>query len=68
MLTRHVVRQRMCRVASSLRISAEKPPGPRECYGYHSLSDWSELAFSLVQRSFSENGTLSASLTLARGL
>jgi len=64
MLTRSVVKKRMCRVASSLRISAEKPPGPRESYGYHSLSDWSELAFSLIQRSSSENGTLSASVTL----
>jgi len=70
MLTRSVtvVMTRMCRVTSGLRISAEKPPGPRECYGYHSLSDWSQLAFSLIQRSCSENGTLSASVTLPRGL
>jgi len=70
MLTRSVVKKRMCRVVSSLGISAEKPPGPRECYGYHSLSDWSVLAFSLIQRSFSENRTLSASVTpsLPRGL
>ena len=68
MLTQSVVMTRMCRVTSGLRISAEKPPGPRECYGYHSLSDWSQLAFSLIQRSCSENGTLSASVTLPRGL
>jgi len=36
-----VVMKRVCRVASSLRLSAEKPPGTRVCYGYHSLSDWS---------------------------
>ena len=45
-----VVIMKRVRVASSLRLSAEKPPGTRECYGYHSLSDWSELAFSLIQR------------------
>jgi len=45
-----VVMKRVCRVASSLRLSAKKPPGTRVCYGYHSLSDWSELAFSLPQR------------------
>jgi len=68
MLTRSVVMKRMCRVASHFRISAEKPPGPRECYGYHSLSDWSELLFSLIQRSCSENGSLSGSVTLPLGL
>jgi len=36
---RSVVMKRMCRVVSSLRISAEKLAGPRECYGYRSLSD-----------------------------
>jgi len=45
-----VVMKRVCHVASCLRLSAEKPPVTRECYGYHSLSDWSELAFSLIQR------------------
>jgi len=35
----------------------------RQCYGYHSLSDWSELAFSLIQKGCSENRTLSASVT-----
>ena len=45
-----VVMKKVCRVASCLRLSAEKPPGTRDCYGYHSLSDWSELAFSLSQR------------------
>jgi len=45
-----VVIMKRVRVTSSLRLSAEKPPETRECYGYHSLSDWSELAFSLIQR------------------
>jgi len=63
-----VVMKRLCRIASCLRLSAEKPPGTRECYGYHSLSHWSALAFSLIQRSCSENRTLSASVTLPRGL
>jgi len=59
-----------CRVASSLRLSAEKPPGTRESYAYHSLSHWSELAFPLIQRWCSENRTVSASLpvTWPRGL
>jgi len=35
MLTRRVVIKRMYCVVSSLRISAEIPPGPREGYGYH---------------------------------
>jgi len=55
-----------CCVASSLRLSAEKPPGTRESYAYHSLSDWSELAFSLIQRWYSENRTVSASLPVTR--
>ena len=58
-----VVMKRLCRVVSCLRLSAEKPPGSRECYGYHSLSHWSKLAFSLIQRSCSENRTLSASVS-----
>ena len=29
--------KRVYRVASTLRLSAEKPPGTREYYGYHSL-------------------------------
>ena len=33
---------------------------PRECHRYHLLSDWSELAFSLSERSSSENRTRSA--------
>jgi len=49
-LTQSVVMKRMYRVAYSLRIGADKPPGPRECYGYYWLSDWSELAFSLIPR------------------
>ena len=57
-----------CRIMSSLRLSAEKPPGTRESYAYHLLSDWSELAFSLIQRWCSENRTLSASLTQPKGL
>jgi len=55
-----------CRVRFSLRLSAEKPPVTRESYAYHSLSDWSELAFSLIQRWCSENRTLSASLPVTR--
>ena len=27
----------------------------RDCHRYHSLSEWSELAFSLSERSSSEN-------------
>ena len=63
-----IVIKRVCRVASTLKLSSEKPPGTRECYGYPSLSDWSELAFSLIQRWCSENRTLSASVTLPQGL
>ena len=37
----------------------------RECHRYHSLSDWSELAFSLSERSSSENRTRSAGLISA---
>jgi len=40
----------VCRIMSILRLSAKQPPGTRECYDYHSLSDWSQLAFSLIQR------------------
>ena len=34
----------------------------RECHRYHLLSDWSELAFLLTERSSSENRTRSAGL------
>ena len=53
-----------CGVASCQRLSAEKSQqtllSSRECQGYHSLSDWGELAFSLSERSSSENRTRSA--------
>ena len=45
-----VVMKRVCRVMSSWRLSAETPPGTRDYDGYHLLSDWSKLAFSLPQR------------------
>jgi len=34
----------------------------RDCHRYHLLSDWSKLAFSLSERSSSENRTLCRSL------
>jgi len=37
-------------------------PSCRDCHSYHSLSDWSELAFSLSKRSSSENRSLCRSL------
>ena len=44
--------------------SAEKPQqtllSSRDCHSYHSLSDLSELAFSLCERSSSEKRTRSA--------
>ena len=53
-----------CGVASRQRLSAEKPQqtllSSRECHRYHSLSDWSELVFSLSERSSSENRNSSA--------
>jgi len=39
------------------RLSAEKPQQSRVCHSYHSLSHWSELAFSLSERLNSENRT-----------
>jgi len=45
-----VVIRRLYPVASCLRLSAENPPGSRDCYGYHSHSHWTELAFLLLQR------------------
>jgi len=59
-----VVIKRLYRVRSCFRLSAEKALGTRECYGYHSLSHWSELAFSHIQTWCSENRTLSASVPL----
>jgi len=37
-------------------------PSSRDCHSYHSLSDWSQLAFSLSEKSSSENKTLCRSL------
>jgi len=37
-------------------------PSSRDCHSYHSVADWSELAFSLSERSSSENRTLCHSL------
>jgi len=34
----------------------------RDCHRYHSLSEWSKLAFSLSERSSCENRTLCRSL------
>jgi len=34
-----VVMKSVCRIMSILRLSAKQPPGTRECYDYHSLSD-----------------------------
>ena len=56
-------------VASRQRLSAEKlqqtPLSIRDCHSYHLLSDWSELAFSLFERSSSENRTRSAAVISA---
>ena len=50
-------------VASRQRLSAEKPQqtllSSKDCHSYHSLSDLSELAFWLPERSSSENRTRS---------
>ena len=58
-----------CGVASHQRLSAEKPQQTlltsRDSQSYHSLSDWSELAFSLSERSSSENRTRSAGVISA---
>ena len=56
-------------VASSQRLSAKKPQqtvqSSRDCHRYHSLSDWSELAFLLSERSSSENRTRTAGVISA---
>ena len=63
------VKRGKCGVASRQRLSAEKPKqtllSSRDCHSYHSLSDWSELAFSLSGRSSSENRTRSAGVISA---
>jgi len=51
-------------VASRQHLSTEKPPHTRKCPSYYSLSHSSELAFSLSERSSSENRTQVWSLRL----
>ena len=43
-------------------------PTNRECHRYHLLSDWSELAYSLSERSSSENRTLSPGVIQVRAI
>ena len=55
-------------VALRQMLSAEKPQQrsvlSRDCHRYYSLSDWSELAFPLFERSSSENRIFSEELRL----
>ena len=48
-----------CRGTTTMKCAS------RECHRYHSLSDWSELAFLLSERSSSENRTSSTDLIRA---
>ena len=63
------VKKGKCGVVSPQWLSAEKPQqtllSSRDYHSYHSLSDWSELAFSLSERSSSENRTRSAGMISA---
>jgi len=63
------VKRGKCGVVSRQRLSAEKPQQTllscRDCHSYHSLSDWSELAFPLSERLSSENRTRSAGMISA---
>jgi len=40
----------MKRVSRRVQFEAKCRETTSQCYGYHSLSGWSELAFSLIQR------------------
>ena len=65
------MKERKCGVASSQRLSAEKLQQKsvlsRDSHRYHLLSHWIELAFSLSERSSSENRIFSEDLRLVVG-